>query len=101
MLQTVVSLIDDASVVIYNVYNTGHWSLHTFQNRAELSNQGHASRPQVLTNGNLLEEDWNSTEDHGNEVDDQKGPCNEPLVFDQGILRGKYHCTVDLLFDWF
>jgi hypothetical protein len=20
---------------------------------------------------------------------------------DQGILRGKYHCTIDLLFDWF
>jgi hypothetical protein len=20
---------------------------------------------------------------------------------DQGILKGKYHCTVDLLFDWF
>jgi hypothetical protein len=31
-----------------------------------------------------------------------------PLVFpaltlclDQGILEGKYHCTIDLLFDWF
>ncbi len=22
-------------------------------------------------------------------------------VFYQGILKGKYHCTVDLLFDWF
>ncbi len=22
-----------------------------------------------------------------------------PLI--QGILKGKYHCTVDLLFDWF
>jgi hypothetical protein len=22
-------------------------------------------------------------------------------TLDQGILRGKYHCTVDLLFDWF
>jgi hypothetical protein len=20
---------------------------------------------------------------------------------DQGILKGKYHCTIDLLFDWF
>jgi hypothetical protein len=22
-------------------------------------------------------------------------------VLNQGILKGKYHCTVDLLFDWF
>jgi hypothetical protein len=22
-------------------------------------------------------------------------------MFYQGILKGKYHCTVDLLFDWF
>ncbi len=22
-------------------------------------------------------------------------------MFDQGILKGKYHCTIDLLFDWF
>ncbi len=22
-------------------------------------------------------------------------------MFNQGILNGKYHCTVDLLFDWF
>jgi hypothetical protein len=21
--------------------------------------------------------------------------------YDQGILRGEYHCTIDLLFDWF
>ena len=23
------------------------------------------------------------------------------IVFGQGIIRGKYHCTIDLLFDWF
>ncbi len=23
------------------------------------------------------------------------------LRFRQGILKGKYHCTIDLLFDWF
>jgi hypothetical protein len=23
------------------------------------------------------------------------------LVFNQGIIKGKYHCTIDLLFDWF
>jgi hypothetical protein len=22
-------------------------------------------------------------------------------MLDHGILRGKYHCTIDLLFDWF
>ncbi len=24
-----------------------------------------------------------------------------PINLHQGILKGKYHCTVDLLFDWF
>jgi hypothetical protein len=23
------------------------------------------------------------------------------IVLNQGILKGKYHCTIDLLFDWF
>jgi hypothetical protein len=23
------------------------------------------------------------------------------LRVEQGILKGKYHCTIDLLFDWF
>jgi hypothetical protein len=23
------------------------------------------------------------------------------VVIIQGILKGKYHCTIDLLFDWF
>jgi hypothetical protein len=25
----------------------------------------------------------------------------ELVIFDQGILKGKYQCTIDLLFDWF
>ncbi len=29
------------------------------------------------------------------------GPCPLVQMLEQGILRGKYHCTVDLLFDWF
>ncbi len=28
-------------------------------------------------------------------------PAKEVEVFVQGILRGKHHCTIDLLFDWF
>jgi len=30
----------------------------------------------------------------------QVGPING-LYLVQGMLRGKYHCTIDLLFDWF
>jgi hypothetical protein len=26
---------------------------------------------------------------------------NKTHLFHQGILKGKYHCTIDLLFDWF
>ncbi len=29
------------------------------------------------------------------------GPSKHPKILYQGIQRGKYHCTVDLLFDWF
>ena len=44
----------------------------TFQDRAELTYEGHAPGAEVLADGHLLEEDGDAAEDHGDEVDDQK-----------------------------
>jgi len=36
--------------------------------------------------------------------EDLQPPWSSPVAGDttlQGTLKGKYHCTVDLLFDWF
>jgi len=30
-----------------------------------------------------------------------QAPAKHELLFNQGILKGKYHCTIGLLFDWF
>jgi len=29
------------------------------------------------------------------------GSGKTEAIFNQGILKGEYHCTIDLLFDWF
>ena len=44
----------------------------TFQDRAELTYEGHAPGAEVLADGHLLEEDGDAAEDHGDEVDNQK-----------------------------
>ena len=64
---------DDDTVVDVEVEHHGHGGHpHPLQHGAELGHQGHAPRSQVLTHGNLLEEDWNAAEYHGNEVDNQE-----------------------------
>ena len=47
----------------------------TLEEGADFSDDGHSSSPQVLSNGHLLKEDGNSTEEHGDEVDDEENPA--------------------------
>ena len=42
---------------------------------AQLGDQGHASRPEVLPDGDLLEEDGHAAEGHGHGVHEQEGAC--------------------------
>ena len=56
----------------------------TFENGTELPNQGHSSRSKVLTNGNFLKENWNSTKYHCGEIDYEKGTCNKE---NKGLTR--------------
>ena len=44
----------------------------TLQKWAQLRDQCHSARSKILTNCNLLEEDWNPTEGHGDEINDEK-----------------------------
>ena len=45
----------------------------TFEHGAELGDERHAARAEVLADGHLLEEDGDAAEGHRREVDDQEG----------------------------
>jgi hypothetical protein len=38
---------------------------------------------------------------HAGGVAEYRASEGKTVEVSQGILRGEYHCTVDLLFDWF
>ena len=49
------------------------YNLWALDKAAKLS---HTTRTQILAHSYFLEENWDSTEDHGNEVNNQKGTWN-------------------------
>ena len=61
--------------ITYVVVIGTKWYL-TFQHWNKLSNHGSPSSAQILSCRHLLEEDRNSTGEHGNEVNEQEGPAS-------------------------
>ena len=54
---------------------SGKKVLSTFKHGAKLGDKRHATRTQILAHGYFLEENWDSTENHSNEVNNQKSTC--------------------------
>lgn len=65
-------------------------SLRTLQKGTNVTDESHAATAQVLSNGNLLKEDGNSAEDHGNEISNKEGTCKkEKNKFQTYCLQNK------------
>ena len=63
---------------------------NAFQKWTQLCHQSHSSWSQILTNGYFLKKHWDPTEDHGDEINYQKGTWNEKKnsdICEKGELR--------------
>ena len=59
---------------------------------AQLGDQGHAPRPEVLPDGDLLEEDGHAAEGHGHGVHEQEGACKRRrLISKTSNMAGLVH----------
>ena len=67
---------DDNAVVNVQKEDQNHGSnANALEQRAQLCHQSHATRTQVLANGDFLEENGDSAKGHGNEINDEKSAC--------------------------
>ena len=75
----------------------------TFEHGTELGDEGHSARSEVLADGDLLEEDRDTAEDHRDEVDEEEGSWNnERMIFwsiYDWILVRRTHCFVQKMSD--